>query len=158
MKHYIILNKYIAKSISLREKSHNTGIFPPQLRYGNKGGFIPSRHLIRALRAHLLLKEKACVTGTFIPISIPSRQRNTYREAPQSFLRRTTPRYNIPSSGINGFNAVKARWDGIERIQEVSESPAQLDFAALQSFSTHATKPHADAPNQNQKPHKNKQP
>ena len=40
-----------------------------------------------------------------------------------------------PPGGINGFNAVKARWDGIERIQEVSESPAQLDFAALQSFS-----------------------
>ena len=43
-----------------------------------------------------------------------------------------------PPGGINGFNAVKARWDGIERIQEVSESPAQLDFAALQAFSTHA--------------------
>ena len=43
-----------------------------------------------------------------------------------------------PPGGINGFNAVKARWDGIERIQEVSESPAQLDFAALQSFSAPA--------------------
>ena len=43
-----------------------------------------------------------------------------------------------PPGGINGFNAVKARRDGIERIQEVSESPARLDFAALQSFSTHA--------------------
>ena len=59
-----------------------------------------------------------------------------------------------PPGGINGFNAVKARWDGIERIQEVSESPAQLDFAALQSFSTPATKPTADAqppPPKNQK-------
>ena len=51
-----------------------------------------------------------------------------------------------PPGGINGFNAVKARWDGIERIQEVSESPAQLDFAALQSFSTHAAPTTADAP------------
>ena len=43
-----------------------------------------------------------------------------------------------PPGGINGFNAVKARRDGIERIQEVSESPARLDFAALQSFSAPA--------------------
>ena len=51
------------------------------------------------------------------------------------------PRYSIPPGGINGFNAVKARWDGIERIQEVSESPAQLFFAALQGF------PATDTPN-----------
>ena len=58
-----------------------------------------------------------------------------------------------PPGGINGFNAVKARRDGIERIQEVSGCAARDRFGDLQPFSATATKPTADAPPKNPKQH-----
>ena len=49
-----------------------------------------------------------------------------------------------PPGGINGFNAVKARRDGIERIQEVSESPArrETDLAIY----SHSARPQRNLP------------
>ena len=115
---------------------------------------LPPRHLIHRKRSPFPSRGRHS-SRQFTAKYILSRRQNIYREALKTFLRlrnprykpppggingrrRTTSRYNITPGGINGFNAVKARRDGIERIQEVSESPARLDFAALQSFSTHA--------------------
>ena len=93
--------------------------------------FHPPRHLIRALRAHLPLKGKACVAGTLPQSIYSSRRFNAYRKAPQKQLRRATSRYNITPGGINGFNRVKDSGSGSKVYKRYLQPPGDGRFCPI---------------------------